>query len=117
MVSTAQAVLREYQLTFGCTRLQELEYYCMLQSTQQFSSLSGCSRLTGLQQIWQQSSTFWLFEKGSVYAAFSPVLWNQGNAHFSILTGCNWILYCVCEVALVLRLGFLICCQSNTSCI
>ena len=30
------AVPREYQLTFGCTRLQELEYFCMLQSTQQF---------------------------------------------------------------------------------
>ena len=34
MVSTAQAVPREYQLTFGCTRLQELEYVCMLQSNQ-----------------------------------------------------------------------------------
>ena len=39
------------------------------------------------------------------------MLWNKGNAHFSILTGCNWILYCVCEVALVLRLGLLVCCH------
>jgi hypothetical protein len=36
MVCTAQDVPREYQLMFGCTRLQELEYFCMLQSTQQF---------------------------------------------------------------------------------
>ena len=36
IVCTAQAVPREYQLTFGCNRLQELEYFCMLQSTQQF---------------------------------------------------------------------------------
>jgi hypothetical protein len=36
MVSTAQAVPREHQLTSGCTRLQELAYFCMLQSTQQF---------------------------------------------------------------------------------
>ena len=28
MVSTAQAVPREYRLTFGCTRLQEIEYFC-----------------------------------------------------------------------------------------
>jgi hypothetical protein len=45
-------------------------------------------------------------EKGSVFAAFSPVLSNKGNAHFSIVTGCNWIVYCACEVALVLRLRF-----------
>ena len=36
------------------------------------------------------------------------MLWNKGNAHFSIVTGCSSILYCVCEVALVLRLGLLI---------
>jgi hypothetical protein len=56
------------------------------------SSLSGCSWLTGLQQIWQQSSTFWLLEKGSGFAAFIPVLWNKGNAHFSTVTGCNVVL-------------------------
>jgi hypothetical protein len=37
------AVPREYQLTFGCTRLQELEYFCMLQSTQQFFPLLHAS--------------------------------------------------------------------------
>jgi hypothetical protein len=36
LVCITQAVPREYQLTFGCTRLQELEYFCMPQSTQQF---------------------------------------------------------------------------------
>ena len=59
------------------------------------------------QQIWQQSSTFELLGKGSDFAAFSPVLWNKCNAHSSIVTGCNWILYCACEVALVLRLSLL----------
>jgi len=47
----------------------------------------------------------WLLEKGSAFAVFSPVLWNKGNAHFSIVAGCNWILYCACEVALVLHSG------------
>jgi len=36
MVPTAQAVARRFQPTFGCTRLQELGYFCMLQSTLQF---------------------------------------------------------------------------------
>jgi len=46
MVCTAQAVPREYQLTFGCTHLQELEYFCMLQSTQQLLGVVG--RLQGV---------------------------------------------------------------------
>ena len=38
MVPTAQAVARQFQLTFGCTRLQEREYFCSrLQSTLQFA--------------------------------------------------------------------------------
>jgi hypothetical protein len=41
MVCTAQDVPREYQLMFGCTRLHELKYFCMLQSTQQMSTVSN----------------------------------------------------------------------------
>jgi hypothetical protein len=36
MASTAQAVPRQFQLTFGCNRLQELEYFCMMLIAQQF---------------------------------------------------------------------------------
>jgi hypothetical protein len=40
MVPTAQAVARQFQLTFGCNHLQECEYFCSrLQSTLQFALL------------------------------------------------------------------------------
>jgi hypothetical protein len=43
MVPTAQAVARQFQLTFGCTRLQEREYFCSrLQSTLQLYDAILC---------------------------------------------------------------------------
>jgi len=50
MVPTAQAVTRQFQLTFGCTRLQEREYFCSrLQSTLLFIVVNTC--------LWRQRGT------------------------------------------------------------
>jgi hypothetical protein len=43
MVPTARAVARQFQLTFGCTRLQECEYFCSrMQSTLHCVCLCAC---------------------------------------------------------------------------
>jgi len=71
VASTAQAVPKQFQLTFGYTRLQELECFCMLQSTQQ---LFNC-----------QHSFFFLFSASLTVQDKPDNFWVRSNAGMQLL--------------------------------